>query len=116
MKISVFPTFLSLILTMALSYWIYYIAREDENVLLLTIGTVISFLSTLAFSMAVKYSNEKLGINVIVWNIIAFVVMLITNLCFAWLGVNVPYYIILMVILLVVHLFIVGKFLEIKDI
>lgn len=116
MKISVFPALLSVILTAALTYLAYHIAREDENNVLLCIGTAISFLSTLALIMSVKFENPKVGVSIKTWTVLCFIIMLITNLCFAWLGVNAPLYVIVLTILLVIHLFVVWKLTGIKNV
>ena len=75
MKISVFSALLSLILTAALSYLTYHIAKEDENNVLLLIGTFFSVLSTLALNMSVKFDNPKMGLNIKVWCTIMFFVL-----------------------------------------
>lgn len=116
MKISVFPACLSIILTAALSYLVYNIAKENEDVAVLTTGAAISFLSTLAFCMSFKHANSRVGVNVNVWCIVAFIIMLIVNLVFAWTVVDMAYYIILMAILLVVHFFILWNLSRIKNV
>ena len=50
MKISVFPTSLSLILTATLTFLVFNIAQTDDGCVLLTIVTAISVLSTLAMA------------------------------------------------------------------
>lgn len=116
MKISVFPACLSLILTAALTYLVFNIAQTDNNCILLTIGTAISVLSTLAMAMSVKFENSRVGASIKALAIVCFFIMLIVNLCFAWLGVNVPYYVILLALLFVVYLFVVWKLYEMKNI
>ena len=116
MKISVFPTLLSVILTAALTYLPYHIGREDENCVLLAIGTAVTVFSTLAFAMSVKFDNERVGVSIKTCSILSFIVMFIANLCFAWLGVNAPYYIILLALLFVVYLFVVWKLYEVKNV
>lgn len=116
MKVSIYPALLSLMLTAALSYLAYYIGKEDENSIFLLIGTIISVLSTLALNMSVKFDNHKIGLNIKVWCTIMFFVLFIVNFCFAWLGVNVTYYIIIMTLLLVIHLFVVSKMFSTKNV
>lgn len=116
MKISVFPALLSVILTAALTYLTYHIGRNDDNCVLLAIGTAITVLSTLAFAMSVKFDNERVGISIKLCSVVCFIVMFITNLCFAWKGVNVPFYIILQTVLLVAYLFVVWKLFEKKNV
>lgn len=116
MKISIFPTVLSVILTAALTYLVYSIAQTDDNSVLLAIGTAISVLSTLAMAMSVEFENSRVGASIKALAIVCFFIMLIVNLCFAWLGVNAPYYVILLALLLVVYLFVVWKLYEVKNV
>ena len=116
MKISIFPMLLSVILTAALTYLAYHIGREDENAVLLAIGTVITVFSTLAFAMSVKFDNERVGVSIKACSVLFFVVMFIVNLCFAWIGVNAPLYVILQTVLLVIDLFVVWKLSEVKNV
>ena len=116
MKISVFSACLSLILTAALTYLVFNIAQTDNNCTLLTVGTAISVLSTLAMAMSVKFENSRVGTSIKAMAIVCFFIMLIVNLCFAWLGVNAPYYIILLALLFVVYLFVVWKLYEVKNV
>lgn len=116
MKISIFPAFLSLILTAVLSYLIHTIAVDNENYILLTIGTAISILFTLPLGMAVKFNNFKVGVNIRIFSIIMFLIMFFANLCFAWFGTKTPYLIILLTFLLVVHILVVWKMSEIQNI
>lgn len=116
MKISIFPTALSVILTAALTYLVYSIAQTDDNSVLLAIGTAISVLSTLAMAMSVEFENNRVGASIKALAIVCFFIMFIVNLCFAWLGVNAPYYVILLALLLVVYLFVVWKLYEVKNV
>ena len=116
MKISAFPALLSVILTAALTYLTYYIGKEDENNVLLAIGTAITILSTLGVSMSVRFVNKRVGLSIKVCSILCFVVMFIANLGFAWLGVNAPLYVILQIVLLVTYLFVVWKLSEVKNV
>ena len=116
MKISVFPACLSFILTAALSFLIYNIAIDNENCILLVIGTAISILLSLALSMAVKFDNPKVGLNIKLWSIILFIILFIVNLIFAWLEGDTSYYVILLTSLWVIHLFVVWKMLGVKGV
>ena len=116
MKISIFPACLSIILIAVFSYLTYTIAIDNENCILLTTGTVVFILFTLPLSMAVKFKNNKVGVNIKIWSFIMFLIMFIVNLCFVWFGNNPSYYIILMTFLLVSHIFVVWKISEIKNI
>jgi len=117
MKISVFPTLLLLIITAALGYLTYHIANSnaDTNDVVVGIGTCISVLLTLGCVLGVSIENGRMNANMKSWSITAFIILVITNLCFAGLGVTMPYYIIVLALLLVIHLWVVWKISTIKD-
>lgn len=108
-KVSIFPTILSIVTTVALAYLVCHISRCDENCVLLTIGTFVSVLLTLAFAMSVKFQNKRVGMNVKVCSVLCFFIMYIVSLCIAWIGVNVPIYVILQSVLVAAYLFVVWK-------
>jgi hypothetical protein len=108
-KISGSPAILSIFLTVALTYLVYHISCGEENRVLLAMGTFVSVLSTLAFSMSVKFENKRIGMNIKLCSILVFAVMYIANLFFALIGVGVPIYVISQSVLLVAYFFVVWK-------
>ena len=117
MKISVFPTLLLLIATAAIGFLAYHIANSnaDTNDVVVGIGMCISILLTLGCVLGVSIENGRMNVNMKTWSITAFIVLVITNLCFAGFGVAMPYYIIVLALLLVIHLWVVWKISTIKD-
>ncbi len=118
MKISAFPFLLSLIVAVALAYLAEHIsyAHGDSDHMVVGIGTGLTVLATLACLMAVKHKNPKMNVNMKTWSAIALILMIIINFCFAFLGVAQPYYIIILALFLVLHLWIVWKMKEKKDV
>lgn len=118
MKISVFPTLLLLISTAAIGYLAYHIAKSntDPNDILVGVGTGVSVLLTLGCLLGVSMNDRRLNVNLKAWSIIAFIVMAIVNFCFAGFGVNIPYYVIVLTLLLVIHLWVVWKLSAFKNI
>lgn len=118
MKISVFPTLLSLIVAAALGYLAEHISytHGDSDHMVVGIGTGLTVLATLAYLMAVKYENPKMNVNMKTWSAIALILILIVNFCFAFFGVAQPYYIIIIALFLVIHLWMVWKMKETKDV
>ena len=118
MKISVFPILLLLIVTAALGYLSYHIANSnaDTNDVVVGIGTCISILLTLGCVLGVSIENGRMNANMKAWSITAFIVLVIINLCYAGFGVTMPYYIIVLALLLVIHLWVVWKVSTIKDV
>lgn len=111
MKISVFPILLLLIVTTASGYLAYHIANSnsDTNDVVVGIGTCISILLTLGCVLGISIENCRMNMNMKSWSIIAFIVLVITNLYFAGLGVTMPYYIIVLALMLVIHLWVIWK-------
>ena len=111
MKISIFPTLLTLIVLLAISYLAYHLANSnsDANDLVVGIGTGISVLLTLGCVMGLSLNEGRMNVNLKAWSVVAFVVMTIVNLCFAGFGVSMPYYLIVVSLLLVIHFWVIYK-------
>ena len=111
MKISVFPALLTLIVLFAIGYLAYHLANSnsDANDWIVGIGTGISVLLTLGCVMGLSLNEAHMNVNLKAWSVSAFVIMTIINLCFAGFGVSMPYYVIVLALLLVIHLWVVWK-------
>lgn len=111
MKISAFPTLLLLIVVAAIGYLAYHLAdsKADPNDIFVGIGTGVSILLTLGCVMGVSLEDGRKNVNLKAWSIPAFIVVTIVNLCFAVFGVSIPYYVIVLALLLVIHLGVVWK-------
>ena len=117
MKISVFPALLTLIVLLAIGYLAYHLANSnsDANDLVVGIGTGVSILLTLGCIMGLSLNDGRMNINFKAWSVAAFVVLTIVNLCFASFGVSMPYYVIVLALLLVIHLWVVWKLSLLED-
>ena len=111
MKISVFPTLLLIIVVVAIGYLAYDMAhsRADASELLVGIVAGFSVLLTLGCVIGISLKNSRMNINMKAWSVVAFVVMTIVNLCFAGFGVSMPYYLIVVSLLLVIHFWVIYK-------
>ena len=111
MKISLFPTLLLIIVTVAIGYLAYNMAHShaDPNELLVGIGTGLSVLLTLGCVIGISLKNSRMNINMKAWSGVASLIMIVVNLCFAGFGVSMPYYVIIISLLLVIHLWIIYK-------
>lgn len=118
MKLKLFPTLLSLIITAAFAYLAYYIANSkgDEGDWLLAIGTGICLLFAILPLIALRLDNDRQNVNMKVWSTIVLFLMLAVNLCFAIFGVAVPLYIVSVVLILCIHFLVLWKLVEIKDV
>lgn len=111
MKFSVFPTILLIIATVAIGYLAYDMAHthSDSNEIIVGIGTGLSVLLTLGCVMGISLKNSRMNINMKAWSGVAFVVMAVVNLYYAGFGVSMPYYVIVIALLWVIHLWVVYK-------
>ena len=118
MKISVFPTLLTLMVTIAIGYFAYYLANSnsDANDWKVGIGTSLSVLLTLGCVIGLSLNERRMNVNLKAWSIAAFVVLTIVNLCFASFCVSMPYYVIVLALLLVIHLCVVWNLSTVEDI
>lgn len=110
MKISLIPAILSTLLTAALTFWIYNMSSSDEYVVLLTVGTALTFLLTLGGCLSVSLPDSRDTINLKVWSGTMFLLVGIAALCFAGLGVNLSAYVVIETLLLTIHLLVMWKF------
>ena len=111
MKVSVFPTLLAFIASVSIGYLAYDMAQSDSdpNEIIVGVGTGISLLITLGCLLGLSLKDNRLNVNMKAWSGAAFVTLLVVNLCFAGFGVSMPYYIISVVLLLIMHLWMVYK-------
>ena len=111
MKVSLFPTILVIIASAAIGYLAYDMAHADSdpNELIVGIGTGFSILLTLGCVLGISLKDTRMNINMKAWSIAAFVILAAVNLCFAGFGVSMPYYVIVIAILLVIHIWVVYK-------
>ena len=118
MKISIFPAVLSLVVAAALAWLAYDIAYDEQSDhdVYVAVGTAISVLLTLGTAMAVKLENTKVGVNLKVWSALMFIVMLISNFCFASFGVRMPWYVVVTACLLVLFLGVLKSIIAVKNV
>jgi hypothetical protein len=118
MKISAFPTLLLLIVAVAIGYLAYDIAdtKADPNNIIVGVGTGISILQTLGCVLGISMEDGRMNVNMKAWSITAFIIVVAINLCFAFFGVTMPYYVIVLALTLVIHLWVVWKLSIIKNI
>ncbi len=94
---------------MAVGYLAYDMAHthSDTNDIIVGVGTGISILLTLGCVIGISLKDSRININMKAWSGVAFIVLIVVNLCFAGFGVAMPYYIITIALLLVIHLLVV---------
>lgn len=111
MKVSVFPTLLAFIASAAIGYLAYDMAHTDSdpNELIVGLGTGFSILLTLGCVLGISLKENRTNINMKAWSIMSFIILTAINISFAGFGVSMPYYVIVIVLLLVIHIWVVYK-------
>lgn len=104
MKLKAFPLALSLALAGLLGYFIYYITKSADCDLLWGIGATICFAITVTPTLGVQYESARRGLNLKILSGIFLITFVISHICFARLGSDVAYYIIVNGCLLIVYL------------
>ncbi|MBR5395695.1 MAG: hypothetical protein IK144_11555 [Bacteroidaceae bacterium] len=116
MKINIFLTLVSFLLTALLGYWIFDTARGKENDIICGVLSFICLLSTLIPLIGLRFYSVKLGVNIRILSGFFFIIFLISHFCSALFGIKMPFYIIINAILLLLYLAVLYKMQDIKDI
>ena len=105
MKLNFVNIFIALLLSTLLSYGLFSF-NKSENDILLTLGGFLCFLLTLVISMGVDFQKQRTTTNIRVISIVFFLITLVSNLIFANFVFNVPLYIIINGVLILIYIFI----------
>lgn len=118
MKVSYFYLLLSLMAMAIIGYLAFYIANSnhDEHDIVVGIGTAISVLLTLGAGMGLSHENSKMNVNMKVMCFLSFVLLMAVNFCFAVFGVSMPYYVIVVGLLLIAVAGLLKKMTDIKEV
>ena len=104
MKLKAVPLALSLALAGLLGYFIYYITKSADYDLLWGIGATICFAITAIPILGTQYESARQGLNLKVLSGVFLIAFVISHICFARLGADVAYYIIVNGCLMVAYL------------
>lgn len=104
MRLKAFPLALSLALAGLLGYFIYYITKSADYDLLWGVGATICFAITVAPILGIQYNSARQGLNLKILSGIFFIIFVISHICFARLGADVAYYIIVNGCLMIAYL------------
>ena len=118
MKLSFFPALISIVAAGLIAYLAYHLAQLhfDTNDVVVAVGAFLSVVLTLGSMIALKLDNERTGVNMKTWSFVAFLLAVGVNIGFALWGVLMPFYVILLGLFLLIHLWIVWKMASIKDV
>ncbi len=104
MRLKAFPLALSLALAGLLGYFIYYITKSADYDLLWGVGATICFAITAIPILGTQYESARQGLNLKILSGIFFIIFVISHICFARLGADVAYYIIVNGCLMIAYL------------
>lgn len=104
MKLKAFPLALSLALAGLLGYFIYYITKSADCDLLWGVGATICLAITVTPILGIQYESARQGLNLKILSGIFFIIFVISHICFARLGADVAYYIIVNGCLMIAYL------------
>ena len=98
----------------AICYLAYDMAHShsDPNAIVVGMGTGISVILTMGCLLSLSLEDSRLNINMKAWSGVASLVMIVVNLCFAGFGVSIPYYFIVVSLLLVIHFLVIYKLVQ----
>ena len=94
----------SAIAALLLGYWVFVVAEGTENDCVAGITSSICFLVTLIPILGISHKSAPINVNLKVLSIVFGGLMLVTQFCFAGLGIRMPYYVIVSGLLLLVYL------------
>ncbi len=106
MKINLVQTIIAIAVSALIAYGLYHF-HDNENQILLSIGSFVFLSVTLALSLGVSFEQSRTTTNIRVVSGIFFAVALISNLIFNFLNFSTPSYVITNGILLLVFVLIV---------
>ena len=116
MRVNTFLIIISLFMAAFTGYLTYSIAEGKSHDVICGICSFICYIATLIPILGINYNSNRMGVNIRIMSICAFVVFLISHLCFAAYGITMPYYIIVNGLILMIYLALLYKMLEIKDV
>lgn len=107
MKVNVVLCAITVVVSVLLGYAVYSIAGIDPNAILAGVVSTVCFILTLIPAFCIKYESRALFVNIRVFSMVAFAIMLISHFAFAAIWIKMPFYIIINGIILCIYLGIV---------
>lgn len=116
MRINLFLTLISIVLSLLIGYLVYNVAEGQNNDVACGIGCTMCLMTTFIPTLGMKYDSIRLGTNIRVMSALFSAIFLISHFCFAIIGIKLPYYIIINGIILTIFLALTYKISFIKSI
>lgn len=115
MKLNIILTIIAALVVGLLAYWVHTVIQASEAADIITYGSGVCFLVTLLPIVGVEYESARLGINIRIVSILFFVAFLVSQFSFANFVTDIPLYIIVNGLLLVIFLLVLYKMQSIKN-
>lgn len=116
MKINIVTAILAVLIAGLIAYMVYYIASGHENDILCGILSFVCLASTLIPMVSLRHEEKRLTVNLKVISSLGFIILFLLNLGFATFGVVMPYYLVIVGVLLIVYVLAYYKLSRIKNI
>lgn len=108
MKVNPILTAIAVLLSCVLTYMVYSLCHDEEEYkALLCVCSFLSFASTLSVAMGVSFLNTRANVNIKITSLLCAVILFISNISFALIGVNESALVIITALVLLVFLLLV---------
>ena len=104
MKLNPFLTVIAVVLSLLGGYLVYTVADGQQYDYVAGIGGAVCFATSLIPAVAIRFKTTALNVNLKVLSVIALLIMGISQLCFAFREIDIPYYIIVNGIIVCLYL------------
>ena len=115
MKVNIFLFVISIALAALIGYWVYIVAEGKESDIVCGIGSGLCFAVTM-ISFGLQFEDVRIGVNVRILSALFFILFLVSNFCFAKYGIDLPYYIIITGIVILIFMGLIYKIQGTKDV
>lgn len=89
MKVNPVLTAIAVLLSCVLTYMVYSLCNDEEEYkALLCVCSFLSFASTLSVAIGVSFLNTRANVNIKITSLLCVLILLISNISFALVGVN----------------------------
>lgn len=103
MKINNVLSFIILVFSSLLGYWVYSVAETDTHATLAGVLSAICLATPLILGFGVSYNTSVVLVNIRALSCVLFLLMLIMHFYYAYTGITMPYYVLINGILLCIY-------------
>lgn len=115
-NVNVLMSLIAFLLSALLGFWVYSVAKEDDNSVIAGVISTICFVATIVPLMGFNYFTTRLGVSIRVLSLLTFIVFVIVNFIYAGNSVTVPSYFITNGLILLIYFALFYKMCSINDV